>query len=129
MFKNNLITHVKKMLVPVLAGLALSLIIPAVFSILFVKVDMSAGMMTAAAFISLVFGGLLCGFFAGKNYRSKPAVIGLAAGVALFLLIFIVGLGFSKGLPDRSLLRLVTVCVSSVFGAVFGSNSKIRRKR
>ena len=76
----------------VLAGLAVVLLLLLLFSLLISNVDASEELVAAMGCISLCAGSFTAGFVAAKRRRCKGLLIGLACGIAMYLVTFLIGL-------------------------------------
>ena len=76
----------------VLAGLAVVLLLLLLFSLLISNVDASEELVAAMGCVSLCAGSFTAGFVAAKRRRCKGLLIGLACGIAMYLVTFLIGL-------------------------------------
>ena len=76
----------------VLAGLAVVLLLLLLFSLLISNIDASEELVAAMGCVSLCAGSFTAGFVAAKRRRCKGLLIGLACGIAMYLVTFLIGL-------------------------------------
>lgn len=69
--------------------------------------------------------GFVSGYLAARSYKRRGLLVGLVCGIVLSMIIFVFTLFVTGILISASeFAKILTICVSSCFGGVFGINSK-----
>lgn len=111
------------------AALALLLLLSLLLAALFSGAGMSATVFTPAAVMMLVLAALFGGIFSSRITKAKGLPVGLATGLVLTILIFIMNIiilhnGFGWFLFAKMLL----IVISATIGGVIGVNIMNKRK-
>lgn len=98
------------------------------FSLLMTKVDLPQGAVAVMSTIALCCGAYAGGFSCAKKRRKNGLFMGIATGVAIFSVIFILSLIFAKTAVNfTAASKLFWTIVFSAIGGIVGVNSKSRR--
>ena len=100
------------------------------FSLLISNVDASEELVAAMGCISLCAGSFTAGFVAAKRRRCKGLLIGLACGIAMYLVTFLIGLLLLQSFAAAGTFsKLIFMVLCSCIGGVVGVNTKCRVPR
>ena len=114
----------------VLAGLAVVLLLLLLFSLLISNIDASEELVAAMGCVSLCAGSFTAGFVAAKRRRCKGLLIGLACGIAMYLVTFLIGLLLLQSFAAAGTFsKLMFMVLCSCIGGVVGVNTKCRVPR
>ena len=114
----------------VLAGLAVVLLLLLLFSLLISNIDASEELVAAMGCVSLCSGSFTAGFVAAKRRRCKGLLIGLACGIAMYLVTFLIGLLLLQSfVAAGTFSKLIFMVLCSCIGGVVGVNTKCRVPR
>ncbi len=95
------------------------------FSLIISKIDLPKQTVGVLSTVSLCVGAYTGGFSCGKKNRKNGLFMGVATGVAIFLIIFVLSLLFAKTAVKLSgLSKLFWAIVFSASGGIVGVNSK-----
>lgn len=98
-----------------------------IFGEIAVKIDLSDGIFSVMAQLSLCAGCFAAAYTVSKQKRRKGLIIGLYCGSIVFIGTFLLGIIFSKGFSAGGvIIKLLTVFSCSAIGGVLGVNSKKR---
>ena len=82
------------------------------------------------AYVSLCAGSFTAGFVAAKRRRCKGLLIGLACGIAMYLVTFLIGLLLLQSFAAAGTFsKLIFMVLCSCIGGVVGVNTKCRVPR
>ncbi len=118
---NSKMIPIGTFLIGAVIGAAVALIFMLIFAFIMLKLDL--GHSTAAPFatIASAAGTLAAAFFNAKRLGSKGYLIGIATGVAVFLIILAVSLGLSDGAPTlNTLFHLIIMVLAGAIGGILG---------
>lgn len=114
----------------VLAGLAVVLLLLLLFSLLISNIDASEELVAAMGCVSLCAGSFTAGFVAAKRRRCKGLLIGLACGIAMYLVTFLIGLLLLQSFAAAGTFsKLIFMVLCNCIGGVVGVNTKCRVPR
>ena len=121
----------------VLAGLAVVLLFTFVIRLVGVdghsmisNIDASEELVAAMGCVSLCAGSFTAGFVAAKRRRCKGLLIGLACGIAMYLVTFLIGLLLLQSFAAAGTFsKLIFMVLCSCIGGVVGVNTKCRVPR
>ena len=108
----------------------LLLLLLLLFSLLISNVDASEELVAAMGCVSLCAGSFTAGFVAAKRRRCKGLLIGLACGIAMYLVTFLIGLLLLQSFAAAGTFsKLIFMVLCSCIGGVVGVNTKCRVPR
>ncbi len=120
---------VPKLLLRLLFSLALSLLLLLTAAFFVSGGTLPGSVMHGAPILAAAVGAFYAGFTAFRCLKSRALVIGLAAGLIYFLLLFVLGaLFFSHwGSGDSTLVVLLVSLGTAALGAVLAASGKKKR--
>ena len=101
-----------------LVGLAVSLVLPVIFSAILMASGSSTNMIPVLGTLSSAFGALAAGFIFGRKTRRHGMFGGLIVGAAYFLFLIIIGFIISK--QFSSVADIIIMALISLFGGMLG---------
>lgn len=117
---------VKATVFGVIISCLMTMIITLIAAIVFLKSGKMPGELLG--YITLAFlgiGSLVGGYISAGIYKSSGIMCGVAVGVPVFIITFIVGMiNFSSNIGVMLLLKFVTILLASVIGGILGVNKK-----
>ncbi len=122
----------KSIVKPLCFGLIFSIIVTFIFMCIFAfmatNFDFSEDMLLILSLVSMTLGSMFGGFVAGKINKEKGFIIGAINGFVLFLIITLISLIFNQNsITIVTLIKLVTLVLSSMIGGVIGVNTTHKR--
>ena len=126
-------TFTSSALKPIITGTVAGLIVLALFLLLFAVVlsmkDLPLSAYKPITSVGCAIAALVAGFFASKIHQKQGLLIGMACGVALFVLIFLIGL-IAGGTPLSfwTAVKFAVLIISGCVGGILGVNFRIKRK-
>lgn len=116
---------IRTVVTAVFAGIGVLAVCLFVFGEIAVKVDVSDGIMSVMAQISLAAGCFAAAYSAAKCRGRNGLLSGLCCGAAVFALIFLLGIIFAGSFSAGGFIsKLLAVAACSAAGGVLGVNSK-----
>jgi putative membrane protein (TIGR04086 family) len=110
-------------------GIFISFILTLLFAYLLSAKDMSSNMPDIFSIISLALGGFTGGFFISKKIKKRGAILGLFAGLFIFIITIIAGLFFNTfSFSIFGLIKNIILLIASVVGGIMGVNIKKKEK-
>ena len=99
------------------------------FAIVVTAIDLPSFALNLMAIIGLGFAGLISGYFSAKAVGNRGLVIGFISGMMMSLLFLLLSvLVFSCKFHWMLGIKLIVIGICSIFGGIFGVNSKKRRR-
>lgn len=137
MLKNTLLSKtediaIKKYVKPVLTGvgfgLAVSIVLLLLFSVVVSSSNVPHSIINVLTFISMILGSFVSGFVTARIIRKNGLVMGLVTGICTFLILiicslFVVPESFSILVFVKGIVTILCAC----FGGVLGVNYTKRR--
>lgn len=112
-----------------LVGLATSLVMLLIFSIVMTVKDVPQGVVPTLTAVSVALGSFVGGFAGARLHRKSGLAFGAVIGVCMYLLLMIVGVIMqSGGLGASVLVKLVVSLASGGIGGIIGVNARRRTK-
>lgn len=122
--KSDRIRAVVTSLLAFIGAVSLCLLI---FGEIAVKIDVSDGIFSVMAQLSLCAGCFAAAYTVSKQKRKKGLIIGLYCGAMVFIGVFLLGIIFSRSFSAGGFfIKLITIFSCSAIGGVLGVNSKKR---
>lgn len=116
---------IRTVVTAVLSGIGVLSVCLFVFGEIAVKVDVSDGIMSVMAQISLAAGCFAAAYTAAKRRGRNGLLSGLCCGAAAFAVIFLLGLIFAGSFSAGGFIsKLLAVAACSAAGGMLGVNSK-----
>ncbi len=115
-------------IIPCFIGLITTIVFSLIFSAILSKSSEISNIYILYFVISIVLGGLFCGFISSKILNFKGLFSGLISSVPLSLFIYVTMLFFSNGkLSSYSFIVLPLILLSSTVGGIISANTKRRK--
>ncbi len=122
------IQNILGFIIPCLVGVVATVLSSFIFSAILSKSSEISNIYIFYFIISIILGGLFCGFISSKILNFKGLFSGLISGTPLSLIVFIIMLFFSNGrLNGYSIFVLVIILLSSTIGGIISANTKRRK--
>lgn len=116
---------IRTVVTAVLSGIGVLSVCLFVFGEIAIKVDLSDGIMSVMAQISLAAGCFAAAFTAAKQRGRKGLLSGLCCGGIAFAVIFLLGIIFAGSFSAGGFVsKILTIAVCSAAGGLLGVNSK-----
>lgn len=116
---------IRTVVTAVLSGIGVLSVCLFVFGEIAVKVDLSDGIMSVMAQISLAAGCFAAAFTAAKQRGRKGLLSGLCCGGIAFAVIFLLGIIFAGSFSAGGFVsKMLTIAACSAAGGMLGVNSK-----
>ncbi len=111
-----------------LIGAIITIIFSFLFSYILSKSPEISKISSLYFIVSILIGGLVCGFISTKLLSFKGLISGLLSSVPLTIIIFTIMLLFSNGrLNNFSVIVLFTILISTTIGGIISANTKRRK--
>ncbi len=118
----GVVKRIKVSLISVGAGLLISVIFLALFSVLVSNISMPHSLFTLFSSVALVIGALTSGLISGAVYKRQGILHGLIGGLLLYAVMFLVALLVSGQIGVVAVFKLVICAVSGIAGGIIGVN-------
>lgn len=107
------------------AGLLVIIILISGFSLLISCFDASDDLVSCMAAIALCAGSFAAGFIIAKRRRRRGLLVGLCAGVFIYLTVFLFGIILLKSFSGAgTFMKLILILLCSCIGGVCGVNTR-----
>ncbi len=117
------------LLAGMLIGLAASLIMLLIFSLVMTMRDVPQGIVPTLSAVSVALGSFAGGFTGAKLHKKSGLAIGAVTGFLMCLLLTLAGLAVQgAGMGASVLIKLVISLAAGGIGGIIGVNSHKRRK-
>ncbi len=118
---------------PVLVGtgvvMVTLLLLSVLLSVLFSSAGISSSVFTPAAVFMLVLASFIGSIFAARLSKAKGLPVGIAVGITVSVILFLLNLIFlHNGLGWFLLAKLALILVSGAIGGIIGVNFTNKRK-
>lgn len=111
-----------------LVGAVITIFFSFLFSYILSKSPEITKLSSVYFIVSILIGGLVCGFISTKLLSFKGLISGLLSSVPLIIIIFTIMLFFSNGrLNNFSVIVLFVVLISTTIGGIVSANTKRRK--
>ena len=112
-------------LVGILVGLAFSIIILLIFSLIITVKDIPQGAIPTLSAVSVALGCFAGGLTGAKLHRKSGLAVGILIGFLIYLLLLFAGtLAHGDGLSASTLIKLVVSVASGGIGGIIGVNTR-----
>ena len=120
-------TYKGNALLSLLSGIAVTIVCLLLFAFAMTGMDMSDGLISSLASISVCIGSYFFSYLVAKKQRKNGILIGLFCGGAAFLLLMLFNLIFVR-VPFSEIFfpKLSMLVICSVIGGIIGVNSTIK---
>lgn len=114
----------------VLIGLIVSILLLALFSLIFTVQDLPQGAVVPLACISIAGGSLVGGFLAARTYGNKGLAFGAITGLLFFVVLYVIGIIMRQiGIGPEAFLKLIISVTAGCIGGITGVNTGRRKQR
>ena len=121
--------YIKSFLFGQLFGIAALCVCYILFAIVVTAIDLPSFALNLMAIIGLGIAGLISGYFSAKAVGNRGLVVGFISGMMMSLLFLLLSvLVFSCKFHWMLGIKLIVIGICSIFGGIFGVNSKKRRR-
>lgn len=109
----------------VAAGVAVTVLLIAVFSLFMSSFDIDESVENIAAFFSICSGSFTSGFILARIRRKSGLIAGLLCGVAVYSVVFFTSVFFFGFIASIGMLgRFLIIIIFGALGGVIGVNTK-----
>ena len=121
--------YIKSFLFGQLFGIAALCVCYILFAIVVTAIDLPSFALNLMAIIGLGIAGLISGYFSAKAVGNRGLVVGFISGMMMSLLFLLLSvLVFFCKFHWMLGIKLIVIGICSIFGGIFGVNSKKRRR-
>lgn len=120
-------SYIKPILIGTAAGTIACIVLLLLASVIVAVGNVPHGVVSPIAIVIAALSALCGGFFASRAAGARGMAVGAAAGLVLFLLIFLAGIAFMK--QPVTLIMVIKLALMVIFGGgggVFGINTRRR---